>query len=100
MISPNVDYKDCVLRLLLPRHLQPQVRADPRVLPGGRAELVPAAGQLGDLPHPGQPQPRRAEGDHPPPGRQPLSGRGSRHTHLPGAASQEQTYHHVIIIIL
>ena len=89
-----------MLRFLLPRHVESEERAHPRVLPGGCAELVPAAGQHHHLPHPGQPQPGRGEGDRPPPGRQPLSCRGSRHNPLPPAVSQEQTYHHVIIIII
>ena len=66
-------------RLLLPRHVESEERDDPRALPGRGAELVQAAAQPPDLPHPGQPQPGRGEGDRPPPGRPPLSGRGSPH---------------------
>ena len=89
-----------MLRFLLPRHVQSEERDDPRAVPGGCAELVPAAAQPHHLPHPGQPQPGRGEGDRPPTGRSSLSSRGSRHTHTPGATSEEQNCHLVIIIII
>ena len=99
-ISKLLTLNTVLYGLLLPRHIKSEERTTPRVLPGGCAELVPAAGQPDHLPHPGQPQPRRTERDSPPPGRASLSSRGPLHTQLPGAARQEQTYHHVITIII